>query len=227
MRMPYWVVTRAELLEVSAVPVPSDPDALAVERAIETARAKGIDVKSVQEAWDHLSTTGVESDFLKSAGLEFFRGLAEHRLVVPVSWLGGIAFERDVREPVPEVVAPVAAEPAADPDHLPDELGPVKEVGEVATEAVVEKEAAAATEPDDLIDSLLHDLAVSGQTTGEVDGTEADIERFIDDLMGDTRAPTPAATPTQPDSDESDLALIRSTLPGLIRDEVRALLKKE
>lgn len=43
----YWIATRAELLETSAVPVPADPYALAIEHAIENGRASGIDVKSL------------------------------------------------------------------------------------------------------------------------------------------------------------------------------------
>lgn len=41
----YWVATRAELLETSAVPVPADPYALAIEHAVENGRAFGIDTE--------------------------------------------------------------------------------------------------------------------------------------------------------------------------------------
>lgn len=37
----YWVATRAELLETSAVPVPADPYALAFEHAVDNGRASG------------------------------------------------------------------------------------------------------------------------------------------------------------------------------------------
>lgn len=42
----YWIAIRAELLETSAVPVPADPYALAIEHAIDNGRAFGIDVSS-------------------------------------------------------------------------------------------------------------------------------------------------------------------------------------
>lgn len=45
----YWVATRAELLETSAVPVPSDPGALKFEEAARSAQAVGIDITSLQE----------------------------------------------------------------------------------------------------------------------------------------------------------------------------------
>lgn len=47
----WWVVTRAELMEVSAVPVPSDPYATQVERAIRDAGKKGVDTKLLVRAW--------------------------------------------------------------------------------------------------------------------------------------------------------------------------------
>lgn len=49
---PWWVVTRAELLETSAVPVPSDPHATQVERALRDCSKKGIDMAPVRTAWD-------------------------------------------------------------------------------------------------------------------------------------------------------------------------------
>jgi hypothetical protein len=49
---PRWVAVRAELLETSAVPVPADPFALSVDRALEEAEAKQIDVAIVRARWN-------------------------------------------------------------------------------------------------------------------------------------------------------------------------------
>lgn len=48
---PYWVAVRAELLEQSAVPVPSDPNALAIDRAFGDAKRKGIKVDELEARW--------------------------------------------------------------------------------------------------------------------------------------------------------------------------------
>lgn len=46
----YWIAERAELLETSAVPVPSDANALTFDFAIDNARAMGIDISSLRTA---------------------------------------------------------------------------------------------------------------------------------------------------------------------------------
>lgn len=43
----YWVAKRAELLETSAVPVPSDPNALAFDFAARNAEASGLDISNL------------------------------------------------------------------------------------------------------------------------------------------------------------------------------------
>lgn len=49
---PRWVAVRSELLETSSVPVPADPFALSVDRALEEAAAKHIDVALIRTRWD-------------------------------------------------------------------------------------------------------------------------------------------------------------------------------
>ena len=70
---PYWVATRAELLETSAVPVPSDPNALAVDRGIHDAERKGIAVGELKAKWERAKRLGADKaaagiiDALRSA----------------------------------------------------------------------------------------------------------------------------------------------------------------
>lgn len=224
-RLPYWVVTRGELLEVSAVPVPSDPDAIAVERAIEAAQAKGINVKDVAAAWDHLTQHKVESDFLRQAGAEFFRNLAEHRVVVPVAWMGGIAFERE--EPAPAATVASAADTSATV-----ELEPAPEPATVAPPAVepepeLELEPEPTPEPErTALDALLHDLEGVEQLMEA--GRESDLELsdFLDDAMAGLRsADPPPSTPTPDDSDELDPDLIRTQLRDTLLAELGPLLR--
>lgn len=54
-REPYWVAARAELLEMSSVPVPADSGAL-VDRALADAEARQIDVAPIVERWNALKT---------------------------------------------------------------------------------------------------------------------------------------------------------------------------
>ena len=56
-QIPTWVATRAELLETSAVPVPADPEALAVKRALKMCRLKGSEVGLLERAWRDLSAS--------------------------------------------------------------------------------------------------------------------------------------------------------------------------
>lgn len=112
-REPFWVVTRGELLEVSAVPVPSDPDAIAVDRALASAKQKGVDVKQLADAWSWVKGKGTTPEALRSAAAERMGALAHQIVQVPVAWLGGIAFERD-ETPVPAAIP--ATEPPAPVD---------------------------------------------------------------------------------------------------------------
>lgn len=59
---PYWVAVRAELLEQSAVPVPSDPNALAVDRALGDAKRKGIPVAELEERWARAKQRSQDAD---------------------------------------------------------------------------------------------------------------------------------------------------------------------
>ena len=54
---PRWVAARAELLEMSCVPVPADPHALTVDHALADAEAKHIDVSVVRARWAALRET--------------------------------------------------------------------------------------------------------------------------------------------------------------------------
>lgn len=49
-----WVATEAELLETSAVAVPADPEALAVEQALQDARLRQVETDAVRENLDQL-----------------------------------------------------------------------------------------------------------------------------------------------------------------------------
>ena len=46
-----WVATAAELLEISAVPVPADPDALAISRAVKDGTLRKSDIAFVRSNW--------------------------------------------------------------------------------------------------------------------------------------------------------------------------------
>jgi hypothetical protein len=56
----FWRAKEAELLETSAVPVPSDPAALSIEHAITNGRAAGIDVTSLR-SYSHPETETVDT----------------------------------------------------------------------------------------------------------------------------------------------------------------------
>jgi len=63
----YWVATRAELLETSAVPVPADPYANTVDKALRSAHKKGIlDVTPLTRAWEtakRIAQVGYHCDY--------------------------------------------------------------------------------------------------------------------------------------------------------------------
>jgi hypothetical protein len=56
-RIPWWVAEKAELVETSAVPVPADPHALAIDRGLDDAERKGMDVACIRDAWKQCRIT--------------------------------------------------------------------------------------------------------------------------------------------------------------------------
>lgn len=60
-----WVATRADLLELSAVPIGADPGALAVRQALARCRAKGLHLPRVERALKR--ATDVDQEALNSA----------------------------------------------------------------------------------------------------------------------------------------------------------------
>jgi hypothetical protein len=47
----FWMATRAEKLETSSAPIPSDPYALVFETSLSSGRAHGLDVSSISDVW--------------------------------------------------------------------------------------------------------------------------------------------------------------------------------
>jgi hypothetical protein len=112
-REPYWVVTRAELLETSAVPVPADPYALTVERALKEAAKKGHDVKLVADAWDHLRTTGKELPALVAGSTGDWQDRVRELLKAPAASIS-VPEPGKGSEPSPEQKSAPAAAGAAE-----------------------------------------------------------------------------------------------------------------
>lgn len=59
-RVPWWVAEKAELVETSAVPVPADPHALAIDRGLQDAERKGMDMACVRDAWKQCCVEATE-----------------------------------------------------------------------------------------------------------------------------------------------------------------------
>jgi hypothetical protein len=123
---PYWVALRAELLETSAVPVPADPYALAVDRALKAAAVKGADMKDLNDAWEHMKRTGQMPDQIEALAQEF----TEHRSgifvpKIPEPELDDLLVPPRAPDPETEDVSPAPASAVSDqPGESVDTAGP-------------------------------------------------------------------------------------------------------
>ncbi len=164
---PRWVAVRAELLETSAVPVPADPFALSVDRALEDAEAKHIDVAIVRARWNdakqippatpaatpaaapaRAQATAAAADSTPPATPTSTAGtnaIPENTTPQPAA-SGRVAAEAPAPPPATQAaVATPAAQPAAAPRVASDELA---QLPEDRLRALVREELAAAARGD-------------------------------------------------------------------------------